>query len=83
MGRNALIHVENSKDYCHSSIAIIMDTSVTDLAILRLIVSQQLKVFLFPYATNIFEVAAEVRVVPGLNSWWSSNWLNIHALSRL
>ena len=44
------------------------------------IVSQQLKVFLFPYMTNTFEVAAKVRVVPGHAFWWSSNELNVHAL---
>ena len=44
---------------------------------------QQLKVFLFPYMTNTFKAAAKVRVAPGHTSWWSSNWLNDHALSRL
>ena len=50
---------------------------------LTFIASQQLKVFLFPYTTNTFEAAAKVQVVPGHAAWWSSNWLNVHALSRL
>ena len=44
---------------------------------------QQLKVFLFPYTTNTFKAAEKVRIAPGHTSWWSSNWLNDHALSRL
>ena len=36
MGRNALKHLENSKDSCHSSITTIMDTLVADLTALRL-----------------------------------------------
>ena len=42
------------------------------------IASQQL---LFPYTTNKFEAA--MGVAPGHASWWSSNWLNVHALNRL
>ena len=67
-----------------------MDTSGVDLTALRLTgaaqflnASQQLRVILFPYTTNTFEAAAKVRVAPGHASWWSSNWLNVHALSRL
>ena len=33
--------------------------------------------------TNTFEAAAKVRVAPGHTSWWSSNRLNVHTLSRL
>ena len=44
---------------------------------------QQPKVFLFPYTTNTLKAAVKVRVTPGHTSWWSSNWLNDHAISCL
>ena len=60
-----------------------MDTSVVDLTALRLTGAARFLSHHSIYTTNTFEAAAKVRVAPGHASWWSSNWLNVHALSRL